>query len=396
MRGVWIGKIQAGRLRCALMAVLSAFAFLIALFFQLPLAVSQNHPTWRQDFPSVKLRRILHFSTHPNSREVLISEGSEGEVRPQTYVYNIETGETVYFEFDDHFYYFEPSFSPDGAKIVLRRGQFTAKTADEAQQVRFSDSIVVMDSDGSNGKVLYSGPGLKFSPVMSHSGRYIAFWQGTPRPTGSKTFASRYDVWELDTQSGRVNLFAAEYQFFGADNLQYFRDDRRLLVNGDSPMAPAPDPRFNQFISARAGNSGRNDKFSNIFALERGDRAWREPLWWGGVEYPQSASLNLDDTLYFQGFKPTTSFFSLSDSMVQRKINRPWGNNFYYPRILPNGSGALFLFITGPGPLFRQRALGLYRLEENIISLLTIPDRTSSNSVRHVRFHDSAIDGTGR
>jgi Tol biopolymer transport system component len=121
---------------------------------------------------------------------------------------------------------FDPSWSPDGSRIVYR---------DSRRGINVNDEIYVMNADGSHRRNLTRSPANEWSPAWSPDGRLIAFYSGelwVMRPDGSGARA--------------VTEIEGEYPAWSPDG-------RRLAFMSAQPNARGSNPNYDVFVVDRDG-----------------------------------------------------------------------------------------------------------------------------------------------
>jgi Tol biopolymer transport system component len=125
---------------------------------------------------------------------------------------------------------FDPSWSPDGSRVVYR---------DSRRGINVNDDIYVMDADGSHRRKLTHELWNEWSPAWSPDGRLIAFYSGelfAMRPDGSDQHA--------------VTSIEGEYPAWSPDG-------KRLAFMSAEPNARGSDPNYDVFVVSRNGTGLR-------------------------------------------------------------------------------------------------------------------------------------------
>ncbi len=310
-------------------------------------------------------RHFASLSVHPNSEEILFLEFKPDELQSVSRLlrYHLKTGDLRYYDLPTDYVYLDASFSPSGKYIVMRRAPNIKGNEDARRQAYASSEIAMMNSDGTDLKVIPLKAGLKMAPVMSHDDKYIAYWRATQRPDGSKSFAAGFDVWEVDLRTGKEQPFAGIYEFFSGGQINYLKGNARLLVDGDMPAS-------NDLPGRTQGNFGKwldeynvKNNRSYTYVLNRGNRSLPDPLF-TNINAPSFTSLDQDGNIYFKGYKPgggfikTKSFGNASDFV---KWDYPWKSMgvVSMANVLPNGSAMIFLFLYLDSPHRDRTNLGI-------------------------------------
>jgi Tol biopolymer transport system component len=125
---------------------------------------------------------------------------------------------------------FDPSWSPDGSRIVYR---------DSRRGINRNDEIYVIDTDGLERRNLTRSPANEWSPSWSPDGRLISFYSG-------ELYIMRAD----GSHGHPLTNIEGEYPAWSADG-------RRLAFMSARPDARGRDPNYDVFVVDRDGSGLR-------------------------------------------------------------------------------------------------------------------------------------------
>lgn len=328
-------------------------------------------------------RHFASLSVHPNSEEILFLEFKPNELPSVSRLlrYHLKTGELRYYDLAKEYVYLDASFSPSGKYIVMRRAPNVQGNEDVKRQAYANSEIVMMNSDGTDLKVIPLKAGLKMAPVMSHDDKHIAYWRATQRPDGSKSFAAGFDVWEVDLRTGKEQPFAGIYEFFSGGQLQYLKDDFSLLINSDTPMSVNMPGRNQGNFSIWQYEYEKKNKGSHIYLLQRGNNYLSEPLI-TEVNYPIRGSVDQYANIFFEGQNPKISFFRKSSENKLMQWDYPWRilGNALEIIAAPNGFFVAFIF-NYYDAFTTQRGIALFNITDETWTQLNIPSLNSATLI---------------
>jgi hypothetical protein len=334
-------------------------------------------------------RHFSDLSVHPNNEELLFLEfRSDLPEVSRLLRYHLKTQQLRYYELPKDYVTLDAAFSPSGKYIVMRRAPNVRGDENVKREAYSRSEIVVMKEDGSGLKQVPLSPGLKMAPAMSHDDAHIAYWRATQRPDGSKSFASGFDVWEVNLKTAEDRPFAGMYEFFEGGKLHYLSDSLKLLIGAGFPMSPTLPGRTNSNFSSWMADYQKKYNHSRIYLLERGGDQLPEPLM-TNVNSPGYASVDEKENLYFQGCLPGTSFFR--SAVVDKKLTQwpyPW-KTISPPAVeeivLPDGSAIAFVFIY-KNEDSSKRGIGIVDTESASWSQINIPLLDSAKPISNVSF----------
>lgn len=306
-------------------------------------------------------RQLSSLSVHPNSEEIMFVEFKEDLPSVSRVLrYHLKTGALQYYDLPATHVYLDAAFAPNGNTIVMRRAPNVRGDEEVKRKAYEASEIVTMKADGSDLKVVPLAPGLKFSPVMSHNGKYIAYWRATQRPDGSKSFASKFDIWEVNLETGKDQPFAGRHEFFAGGSLQYLKDDQQLLASADTPTSQNEPGRTPGNLSSWMREQTKKFNDSTIYVLKRGDELLPMPIA-TDVNSARRPSADRFGNYYFFGYKPKSSYFMTNGSKEHTQWRYP-GRTIGSSNevvVLPNGKAIVFTFDYKNSPPRGQSTSGI-------------------------------------
>lgn len=334
-------------------------------------------------------RHFSDLSVHPNNEELLFLEFRPDLPEVSRLLrYHLKTQQLRYYELPKEYVTLDAAFSPSGKYIVMRRAPNVSGDENVKREAYSRSEIVMMKEDGSGLKEVPLSPGLKMAPAMSHDDAHIAYWRATQRPDGSKSFASGFDVWEVNLKTGEDRLFAGMYEFFEGGKLHYLNDSLKLLIGAGFPMSPTMPGRTNSNFSSWMADYQKKYNHSRIYLLERGGDQLPEPLM-TNVNSPGYASVDAKGNLYFQGDLPKISFFR--SNVVDKELTQwryPW-KTISPPAVeenaFPNGSAIAFVFVY-INEDNSKRGVGIFDTEHELWTQISIPLLDSAKPISNVSF----------
>ena len=319
-------------------------------------------------------RHFSSLSVHPNSQELLFLEFRDDWPSVSRLLrYHLGTRQLRYYELPPNHVYLNAAFSPNGEFVVLIRAPNVRGDDAVKRKAYAASEIAVMRADGTELRVIPLVAGLKMGGVMSHDAQRIAYWRATQRPPGNKSFATRFDVWEVNLQTGEDRAFSGLFEFFGGGQMQYLKTDDQIIISSDVPMSENMPGRtadnFSSWLSAYSKK--HNDNF--IYVLTRGAADLPEPIA-TTVDFATNPSLDDDQNLYYSGFKSTISFFKKTKEGHVSRWAYP-GNTLDQDMetiVLPDGSSMAFIFYH-KNTNTTKRGIALFDIKPEAWTQINIP-----------------------
>jgi hypothetical protein len=140
---------------------------------------------------------IDEISFSPDGKKIIFNR-RKGESPNFIHTYDLETSEMVQYQSPVGEIWSMARYSFDGGEIVfvtVPRGKKYIEH-DKAQ-------LAVMDTDGSNVRIITNTDAYRACPSFSHSGRNIIFSRSDVIRISNRTRAGGYDVYEMDVKTGQ-------------------------------------------------------------------------------------------------------------------------------------------------------------------------------------------------
>ncbi len=280
----------------------------------------------------------------------------------------------------DKYRYTEASFSPKGNYVLMKRQPVyeysnnldEKENEDLLRQSYEQAEIVLMNADGSNFKVIKASAGIKGRPVMNNSETKIAYVRGVLRPKRSKTFASNFDIWEIDLKDKTDKLFAGPYEFYDMGRVQYLEGDEGVLANTSGPKN----------IDSRKYN------YNSIQVINRSENGALKPMVLDKIKSSEDSSIR-SGNLFFRGEDPDKgmSFFKKDR---EDKITK-WVEPISYKEkcLTPTSNGGKIFFIYSMRKneaRSNKRGIGFLNTTTSKWQKLDIPKMLSSKPISVANF----------
>ena len=224
------------------------------------------------------------------------------------------------------------------------------------------------------------------SPVMSHDETRIAYWRATQRPDGSKSFASHFDVWELDLKTGQDKPFAGLHEFFGGGQMQYLKDGIQILVGADTPTSVKMPGRNADNFSNSMTDYYKKYNNSNVYLLVRDQEKLPAPLM-TEINSAMHPSIDAKGDYYFYGWtaeKGMSLFSKNSNNFISQWVIpiNSFGDRSDVV-VTPNRTGLFFIFnyLNSPARERTHRGIAIFNIEQNNWMQISIPSLNMAKSI---------------
>jgi hypothetical protein len=251
---------------------------------------------------------------------------------------NLKNKTLKYYSFpnQDKYTYTNGSFSPKGNFVTFTR---TPKTdpllpPKEYNKQSLNDTkkseIGIINSDGSNFRVIKIEEGLKIRPIMSNDETKIAYHRTRLIAPRGKIIGISFDVYEIDLKEKTDKLFAGPHQFFEIGQMQYLKGDREILVHAGVPL--------NDDSRGGLGTWEYNDKYlhSSINIISRDESGLLEPMTISGIIYMEHPFFTKTGTMFFYGQGTGKEKFKLAIGLFRKDKN---GKIVQWARNIKDGLG---------------------------------------------------------
>lgn len=185
--------------------------------------------------PAMAIDLLGNLSFSHDSKQLLFSRCGQKEPDCQIQAYDLETGELGAYKSPSNEAWAMARYSYDGRKIV-----FSVIPVNNGRLDLLNAQIAVMNSDGTNKKVITSGFGKKISPAFSHSGSKVLYVKMAYSSKDGVLREMGYDAWEVNISTAEERRLTYD-QFDTMGDIAYFPDDNRILFTA-GPDYPANWP----------------------------------------------------------------------------------------------------------------------------------------------------------
>lgn len=325
-------------------------------------------------------RGFQNISIHPNGDEWLITECSDAITsQAQCYLMVYSKRNHTYRRFNlplSHSY-IDGNYSPSGKQILMIRQPVMKNNGHVDVMKSFANGeIAIMNSDGSNFRVLPIPANRIISPSMSPDEKKISYLIAeTDQPPARGVNFSYFDIWEFDLSTGENKLFAGPLRFFHATTISYLSDSE-ILAGALAPL-----------------NTGSNElrdylnrfKGSEIYRVRRAIRFGPEPIFYDlpFAKFPTSDGLG---NIYYET-QPQKIGFALTRRDISGATTiwrEPHMQLCNVSQIVAARSGSYIGFLYGGDAIESKsgrNALGYFDIERETWNPLTPPLITESQLI---------------
>ncbi len=208
-----------------------------------------------------------------------------------------------------------PSSSSDGKQLAI--------VIKEAASNFEKSQIGVLDLEKNVYRAITTSDSYKQFPSFSRDGKKIIYAQANRRRESGKTLFSRWDIYEVDVNTGTERRLT-EFCFFAVSPPFYLEDGERFVFSGEYPACNYPARASKDYLAY-----SKKYKGNDIFMRRVGEESPLEPLFQNG-EYASSAFLTRNGKIFFQsitnemdGIKGNYNFdiFEYESGVIRRLTN---------------------------------------------------------------------------
>ncbi len=215
--------------------------------------------------PATTGRDFGNVSVHPDGEHWLVTESVEknkGVVNSIVWLYHLPTRTQKRYQLSDAYQYEFARFSPSGRHIVMTRYPKPAIAGEPAFRASIAQGeIVMMNTDGTDFRVLPIPKGKIFLPVMSPDERRIAYWLSTKdRAPGERTLITNFEVHEFDRDKEITRRFSEYFSFYEFRSLAYIADDTIMMGAYGLMQGKSNHPNPNNLFASQIFLSKRDSK----------------------------------------------------------------------------------------------------------------------------------------
>ncbi|MCG2583219.1 hypothetical protein [Massilia sp. TS11] len=235
-------------------------------------------------------RAINRAAISPDSKQLAFSECTQQSPKQcKVFLFDRASASARQLDLLAGYNYTEPTFSPDGKKLVMVRSQLVAaqdwRTTKDVLQ---NTALVLLDLRTHDETVLPISHGHKFSPVFSPDGKQLAYFRSEVSLGFRFIHYGDADVFIYDLEQQKEFPFSAPFHFQQAYSIVFEAPDV-LLINATSPLSDHSETRsFQEYDESKI----------DIYRIKRGGKFSASPA--SGFR-PGSSNIRLDQKggMYF-------------------------------------------------------------------------------------------------
>ena len=272
------------------------------------------------------------ISFTPDSQKLVFTRCKADDTDCYIHIYDLKTKALSYYRPPKDQNWYAAKFSPSGKQVVFvlapRVPDAESSAGDSRLYTDWSKSqIAIMDADGRNIRLLTKHSGLKLLPNFSWSGKKVIYVQGEMRKPGAKTMASKWDVFEINLETG-VNNQLTGFKFYQIGRPSYLPGDDRFVVHA---LGPGKIPGVKDAVdSTYLRGFEKNFNNSRVYVFDAKPGAQKlEPLF---SQFLNASNPGVDSygNLYFSAQPSSADRFRLFQSNTKSALH-----SWYLPNMQP-------------------------------------------------------------